>query len=132
MEEIIIADSDVIIDYFNGIGPSAEIIADLILHHKLGITTISVFELLAGIIGKKRLAAIELLLSQATLIPLNAESASKAAGIYTELKKKGRLIGNQDILIAGICLAYDLPLFTRNFSHFQQVTHLRLHSPPLC
>jgi predicted nucleic acid-binding protein len=33
-------------------------------------------------------------------------------------------IGNQDILIAGICLANGLPLLTRNSAHFAPIKGL--------
>lgn len=129
MDEIIVADSDVVIDYFNGINPSADVVAGLISGRLLGLTSVSVFELFAGITGKKRLKAVELLLSQATVIPLDAKAAMAAARVYTELKKKGELIGNQDTLIAGICITNALPLFTRNRSHFEKISGLDLYYP---
>ncbi|OPX38065.1 MAG: hypothetical protein B1H11_05055 [Desulfobacteraceae bacterium 4484_190.1] len=33
---------------------------------------------------------------------------------------------NQDILIAGICITQDLPLFTRNTAHFLRISRLKL------
>jgi len=36
------------------------------------------------------------------------------------------LIGFPDILIAGICLAHDLPLLTRNQAHFERIPDLVL------
>lgn len=129
MDEIVIADSDVIIDYFNGVNPSADVVAALIAGRSLGLTAVSVFELFAGVVGKKRLKAVELLLSQATIVPLDAKAGITAAGVYTELKKKGQLIGNQDTLIAGICIANGLPLFTRNRSHFEKIPGLDLYVP---
>jgi len=35
-------------------------------------------------------------------------------------------VGNQDILIAGICITHDLPLITRNTAHFSRISRLRL------
>jgi predicted nucleic acid-binding protein len=35
--------------------------------------------------------------------------------------------GNQDILIAGICLANGIPLLTRNTSHFASITGLIIY-----
>jgi predicted nucleic acid-binding protein len=45
----------------------------------------------------------------------------------TELKSKRVTIGNQDILIAGVCLANELPLATRNTGHFGVVRGLEIY-----
>jgi len=54
LDTTVIADSDVIIDFFAGSEPSASTIATLIGADYLALTAITVFELSAGIIGKKR------------------------------------------------------------------------------
>ena len=55
MEKTVIADTDVVIDFFSGIEPVASMVSDLIDQDGLALTTVSVFELYAGISGKKRL-----------------------------------------------------------------------------
>lgn len=122
-----VVDTDIVIDYFNGTSPQAEIVEDLFLSQSLGLTSITFFELLAGVTGKKRINDIELFLTQSIFIPLDAKAARESARIYTRLKESGSLIGNQDILIAGICIANKLPLLTRNLNHFTKVPHLHLH-----
>ena len=49
--------------------------------------------------------------------------------IYAQLKSKGRLVGIQYILIAAICAAYDLPLYTKNVAHFSEIKDTRILSP---
>jgi predicted nucleic acid-binding protein len=59
---------------------------------------------------------------------LGKTEAEAGARIYNELKKTGNLIGNQDILIAGICTAHDIALFSKNTDHFSRIPSLRLIS----
>ena len=126
METIVIADTDVVIDFFSGAEPVSTTISDLIRHDKLALTSVTLFELYAGIIGKKRLAQIDDLVSVIPVFSLDKKEAETAAMIYNELKQTGNLIGNQDILIAGICIARDLPLITRNTAHFSRISRLKL------
>lgn len=63
MEKTVIADTDVVIDFFSGIEPVASMVADLIDQDGLALTTVSVFELYTGISGKKRLKQIDDLVS---------------------------------------------------------------------
>ena len=125
MEDIIVADTDVIIDFFADIPPYAQFIANKIEKNKLAITSVSIFELYAGITGKKRLKQVEDFVRSVFTFPLNVVEAAIAAKIFTELKAKERLIGNQDILIAGICIANSLPLLTKNVAHFSIIKDLK-------
>lgn len=126
MEKIIIADTDVIIDFFSGIDPAASAIEQLIDQDRLALTSITVFELYAGITGKKRIKQIDDMTTVLPVFPLEAQHSLTAAEIYNELKKTGDLIGNQDILIAGICITHDIPIITRNTAHFSKISRLRM------
>jgi tRNA(fMet)-specific endonuclease VapC len=126
LEDIIIADTDVIIDFFANEPRFGRYVSELIQKNKLAITSVSVFELYAGVIGKKRLKQIETFVKSVFIFPLSLIEAATAAKIFTELKRRGKLIGNQDILIAGICVANSLPLLTRNTAHFTAIKELKL------
>ncbi len=128
METIVIADTDVVIDFFSGIETAASTVANLILKDGLALTSVTVFELYAGITGKKRLKQIDDLVSIMPVYPLEKKDAETAARVYSGLRKAGKLIGNQDILIAGICITQDIPLFTRNTAHFSRISRLKLFS----
>lgn len=121
MENPVLADTDVLIDYFNGSPPAAAEVEVLIREERLVLSSVSVFELYAGIIGKKRLQAIDLLIKNALILPLDQQAAKEAGLIFTDLKSRGQLIGNQDILIAAIAQVHALPLLTRNRKHFDRV-----------
>jgi len=126
LEKIVIADTDVVIDFFSGSFPFAVAVADLIKKDRLAVTAITVYELYAGILGTKRLRQIEAFVENIPVMPLEKVEAAWAGRIYTELKSQGKMIGNQDILIAGICLANSLPLLTRNAAHFESIKGLEI------
>ena len=126
---LIVVDTDVIIDFFRDISPAANVFAELISLEKAAMTAISVFELYAGIEGAKRLRQIETLVQELIILPLNTLEAAIAGRIYTQLKSRGKLVGTQDILIAAICVANDLPLYTKNIAHFSLIKDIRLLSP---
>ena len=48
-----------------------------------------------------------------------------AAKIYSDLRKKGFTIEDDDIFIAAFCLFNDYPLITRNIKHFENIAGLR-------
>ena len=128
MATILIADTDVVIDFFSGVEPFASTLTNLIEIDGLALTSVTVFELYAGIIGKKRLKQIDDLVSILPIYSLERKGAEIAARIYSDLKKTGQLIGNQDILIAGICINHNISLMTRNISHFSRVPGLKIFS----
>jgi predicted nucleic acid-binding protein len=123
---LIILDTDVVIDFFTGISPEAEGVSKLISQEEAALTSISVFELYAGIEGKRRLGQIETFIRDLTIIPLDVIEAALAGKIYTQLKSKGQLIGTHDILIAAVCIANGLPLYTKNVIHFSKIKDIQI------
>jgi tRNA(fMet)-specific endonuclease VapC len=123
---LIILDTDIVIDFFTGISPGAEGVLKLISQEEAALTAISVFELYAGIEGKRRLGQIETFIRDLTILPLDVIEAALAGKIYTQLKSKGQLIGTHDILIAAVCLANGLPLYTKNVIHFSKIKDIQI------
>jgi tRNA(fMet)-specific endonuclease VapC len=62
------------------------------------------------------------------VLPLDAKSAKSAAWVNHTLEVAGTPIGHGDQLIAGIALANDLTLITRNTREFSRVPGLRLEN----
>jgi predicted nucleic acid-binding protein len=124
LARLVIADTDVVLDFFTDTPPFAQALADLMKEGRMAVTAITVFELYAGIISAKRLKQIEVFCESVPVFNLGLLAAAYAGKIYTDLKSKGMTIGNQDILIAGICLANGLPLLTRNSAHFAPIKGL--------
>ncbi|MGK5084432.1 type II toxin-antitoxin system VapC family toxin [Bdellovibrionota bacterium FG-1] len=122
---MMIADSDVLIDFLRGKG-AADRIAYEIKTGGLHTTAISAFELWAGAKSDQQAAVVETLLAAMTVLPLERESARRAAKIRRELDGKNSSIGMADSLIAGICLERDGVLITRNKKHFERVPGIKL------
>lgn len=62
----------------------------------------------------------EEIMQQVTLVPYNSEAARRAVGIQRQLRKQGDRIGAVNVMIAGIALARDAPVVTRNVSECAQ------------
>jgi predicted nucleic acid-binding protein len=126
---LIVADSDVLIDYLNDINPGADRIEVELRRMNLATTAVSRFEVVAGVRDEKRRRRVEALLESTVTIPLDAVAADRAAGVRRALEKAGRKIGMADCLIAGIVLTVGGTLLTRNRREFERVAGLRLESP---
>ncbi len=59
-------------------------------------------------------------------IPFDDSAAGWYGSIRAQLKREGRLIGSNDLMIAAIALATDLTLVTRNEAEFHRVPGLRV------
>ena len=122
---MIIADTDVLIDFLCGKG-FAEKIAYQVKTGGLHTTAISAFELWAGAKTEPQIYAVDTLLAALIILPLESSCAKRAAKIRRELEKKNATIGMADSLIAGICLEREGTLITRNKKHFERVVGLKL------
>jgi len=121
---MIIADTDVLIDYLEGRGPGAEAVFQTLRRDELNTTTINCFELLAGARRRRQQESILALLESIPVLPLDVDAARKAAEVRQQLERSGIGIGMGDSLIAGIALARGASLLTRNKRHFERVPGL--------
>ena len=125
---MIIADTDVLIDYLRGFGPVADRI-ELELERRLATTVVTAFELWSGSQGSSRQEqSVGTLLQAMDVIPLDPPSARAAAQIQAQLRAAGRTLPMADSLIAGICVERDAILLTRNRRHFEGIHRLSLGS----
>ena len=123
---MIVADTDVLIDFLVGIEPVKTQIAEYIKTEQLQTTAVTCFELLSGADESKRGHAVRQLLDALNVLSLDRVSASHAAEVRRRLDRAGQTIGMGDSLIAGIALAHSQPLFTRNRARFERVENLEL------
>ncbi|MGC2659983.1 MAG: type II toxin-antitoxin system VapC family toxin [Bryobacteraceae bacterium] len=123
---MIVADTDVLIDFLTGAQPVKDQIANYINTDELQTTAVSCFELLSGAGENKRGHAVRQLLESLGVLPLDRAAARHAADVRRKLDRTGQKIGMGDSLIAGIALAHGLPLFTRNRVHFERVENLKV------
>ena len=62
------------------------------------------------------------------IIGLSKEISKTFGFIRTELREKGLLIEDMDILIAASCLEYQAVLVTENVKHFSRITNLKIRA----
>ncbi len=122
---LIIADSDVLIDHLRDREPVASLVDHAIIHHSLATTEITRFELLTAPSPSER-EAVGQLLGPLRVLPLDHAGAEQAANVRRFLEARGMGIGTADYLIAGIVLANQGRLLTKNRRHFERVPGLVL------
>lgn len=125
MADLVVVDTDLVIDFLRGADPGARLVRELIVGHRLRVTAITAFELRVGTDFLARRDAI-LRLVRLRTFPLDSASAIRAGEVAATLRKAGQDIGLADCLQAGVCLNHDLPFATRNRKHFNRVNGLRL------
>jgi tRNA(fMet)-specific endonuclease VapC len=122
---VIVADTDVLIDFLRGKGLSDKIASEL-KTGKLATTAVSAFELWAGCRTAKQIQTVEILLSALTILSLTEHSAKRSGVVKRELEVEGITIGMADSLIAGITIENQGVLLTRNIKHFDRIKGLLL------
>ena len=123
---MIVADTDVLIDFLEGRQPEAQAVADALAAGSLQTTVINQFELMSGARQPRQRKAVQTLLESLPALPLDRNAAQKAAEVRLELERSGIGIGMADSLIAGIVLLHGARLLTRNRRHFERVPRLIL------
>lgn len=123
---MIIADSDVLIDYLRGRSPMAARVEIELQSRSFCTTAVTAFELWAGAKTPRQVSAVELLLGAMTILPLEEDGARRASDVRKDLLSRGEDIGMADSLIAGICLSAGGMLITRNRRRFERISGLKL------
>jgi predicted nucleic acid-binding protein len=122
---VIIADSDVLIDWLNRKG-SAPLVRRALERGELGTTAVNAYQLWSGARSDVARTDIQDLLSlMVAILPFDDRAAELAGAAHRELASAGRVIGRADLYVAGICLAADAPLLTRNRREFERVRGIR-------
>ena len=106
-------DTSVIIDFLAGDEKIVSLVKELAEKEEIKTTTITEYELLKHKTELKRQVA-EKFLSAIIVCPFDRASARKAALLFEKLSNTGKMINENDLLIAGISLANDEPLLTRD------------------
>ncbi|MBP1357895.1 MAG: type II toxin-antitoxin system VapC family toxin [Sulfolobus sp.] len=86
-------------------------------------TCISLYEFLRGIeyIGKDVVVFKSSIEEYLNVLCIDNKSILTASKIYSELKKRGEIVEDPDLIIASICISNDLALYTRNKKHFERM-----------
>lgn len=123
----LVIDSDVVIDQLRKHDFALQ---TAIEHFDCALTAITLYELNAApSYTEQQRAALSEILSVVDVLPFDTRAAEQSAQISRQLASRGRLIGVPDLLTAGICLANDIALLTRNIEHFSRIDGLKLVTP---
>ncbi|MCL4317221.1 MAG: type II toxin-antitoxin system VapC family toxin [Candidatus Thermoplasmatota archaeon] len=115
-----IFDTNIVIDYLRGKQQASEIMADK--HSEIAITVITGYELLKGYRTKKEETTVNELLNRVRIYCMDNKSMRVSGSLYRELKSRGKLKNEADVLIAGIVLANNETLITADsdFSELEE------------
>ena len=106
-------DTSVIIDFLAGDQKIVAIVKEIFNKEDVKTTTITEYELLRHKTKIKKRAA-ERFLSGVVVCSFDREAAKNAAILFEDLQDSGRMVNENDLLIAGIALAHDEVLLTRD------------------
>lgn len=127
-----LVDTDWLAEYLKG-RPAAVLLLNQLANEGLAISLITLGEIYEGIYYGQDAKAHErgflAFLRVVNVIPLNRTIMKRFARIRGELRAKGQLIGDPDILIAATALQDDLTVVTRNLRDFQRIPNLKLYEP---
>lgn len=73
-----------------------------------------------------QLARFEQFCQQHRIINFSHQAAVIAADIWADLKRRGVLIGEMDVLIASVALSEGLAIATHNTAHFSRIAGLQV------
>jgi tRNA(fMet)-specific endonuclease VapC len=100
------------------------------------ISVITASELLHGVhrapsarIRARRLAFVEGILAALPVLDIDVGTARSHAQLWSDLEKRGKMIGVHDSWLAATCLSRDLTLLTDNLREFKRVPGLRVEAP---
>jgi predicted nucleic acid-binding protein len=122
MPELLLIDTDVIIDYLRGQADAVTYIESLT--NPLLISTVTVAELYSGVREGEERTALETFISAFELVPVSEEIAVKG-GLYRRGYSKSHKVGLADALIAATAEVRGATLVTLNTKHFPMLTSVK-------
>lgn len=127
---MILVDSSVWIDYFNGkSSPETDFLDDILGIRPVATGDLILTEVLQGFRNDRDYSTARRLLTElATLELLGTKMAVKSADNYRKLRKKGVTVRKTaDVIIASFCLEHNLPLLfsDKDFKPFEEHFGLR-------
>ncbi len=90
------------------------------LEEPAAISAVSFYELLFGVVGRRRVARVEALARDYAVLPADYDVCAMAASIQVRLGQVGELVPVLDAIIAGTAVLAGIPLVTRD-EHFRRV-----------
>ena len=123
-----LVDSDWVVDYLAGKQQAVSLLTS-VWQDGIAISLITFGEIYEGIYygrdPQRSEAVFRQFLRSVDVLPLNRSILQRFARIRGDLRQRGQLIGDPDILIAATAFYYNLTLLTRNKNHYQRVPLLK-------
>ncbi|MEK7550542.1 MAG: type II toxin-antitoxin system VapC family toxin [Patescibacteria group bacterium] len=125
-------DTSVVIDCIRGKKETVKFISDL--KASLYINYIVIAELSEGIYRVKDSKSIEVgidafINGMDGVFPINYNVSKLFGKIRADLKEKGQIIEDFDILIGATCIENNIPIITLNRKHFDKIQGLEVFTP---
>jgi tRNA(fMet)-specific endonuclease VapC len=95
----------------------------------VSISVVTYYEVLNGLYfkdAKSQLKKFEEFVALSEVLPLTENIAKRCAQIYAELRKQGKTMGHNDMLIAGTAIENNMMLVTNNTKHFKDIPGLEI------
>ncbi len=123
----ICVDTDIVVDYLQG---KHDAFLDAILRFDACITSITLFELesVSSLSTRQTQLLYQVYLAVNTLA-FDDEAARHTARIMKTHRDNEWQIGLNDALVAGICIAAQIPLLTRKVRSFRHIENLHVITP---
>ena len=102
-----IFDSNIIIDHLRGIPEAKKILEDYSRNEKIGISSITAYELMTSTNTIKEEEGLSLFLLHSIVYPLDFKAVCESASIYKQLRSRGFQLSMADTLILGVAKAND-------------------------
>ncbi len=98
----------------------------------IAVSSINLFELEFGIAKSLHRDLMERYLTEVcsryTVLNFDPVAARQAGAIRAQLQVQGTPIGPYDVLVAGVALAHDLTIVTRNVREFSRLPNLKVEN----
>ena len=121
MAQLLLPDTDVLIDFLRGYQQAVDFINTNA--SQMILSTIVIAELYAGVRGKQELTILNDFVSLFDVIPMNSEIA-KIGGLYKRDFGKSHGVGLADAIIAATCHSKNAQLKTLNVKHYPMIKNL--------
>jgi predicted nucleic acid-binding protein len=123
MSDVIMIDTDILVDVARGIKRAASFLDEMKSHHVLAISSVTEMELIVGCRNKIELAHLESFLSDYKRIKVNARISDEAVKLLRQFRlSHGLLI--PDALIAASAKITRAEFVTKNYRHYRFITGL--------
>ena len=127
MADLVLVDTDVLVDYARGVAAAADLLAEKASGCELGVCCVTEMELIAGCRNKAELAQVRAFLSDYRRVELTPAIGDAAVELMARFRLSHGLL-MPDALISATAVITSRCLLTRNLKHFSYVPGIDLLS----